>query len=85
MREDAPHWKYALRELLNEVRYVVQVGRQRRILPHYSPRWETPYQQERRWIQVGVFEMLTQDWLIMSRVLADREAAPSAGIIDART
>src|SRR5215471_20613467 len=85
MREDAPQREYSLRDLFNAVRYVVRTGCQWRFLPHDLPPWSAVYQQARRWLQAGVFEAITHDLRIIARLVAEREAQPSATILDART
>jgi len=85
MREDAPQREYSLRDLFNAVRYVVRTGCQWRFLPHDLPPWSAVYQQARRWLQAGVFEAITHDLRMIARLVAEREAQPSAAILDART
>ena len=85
MRDDAPQREYALRDLFNAVRYVVKTGCQWRFLPHDLPPWTAVYQQARRWLQAGVFEEITHDLRMIVRLVAEREAQPSAAILDGRT
>jgi len=85
MREDAPQREYALRDLFNAVRYVVKTGCQWRFLPHDLPPWAAVYQQARRWLQAGVFEQITHDLRVIVRLVAERDAQPSAAILDGRT
>jgi transposase len=85
MREDAPQREYSLRDLFNAVRYVVKAGCQWRFLPHDLPPWTAVYQQARRWLQAGVFEQITHDLRVIVRLVAERDARPSAAILDGRT
>ena len=85
MREDAPQREHSLRELFNALRYVVKTGCQWRFLPHDFPPWTAVYQQARRWFQAGVFEEVAHDLREMARLLADRQAQPTATILDGRT
>jgi len=85
MREDAPQREHALRDLFNAVRYVVKTGCQWRFLPHDLPPWTAVYQQARRWLQAGIFEQITHDLRMIVRLVAEREANPSATILDGRT
>src|SRR5579883_1892833 len=85
MREDAPQREHSLRELFNAVRYVVKTGCPWRFLPHDLPPWAAVYQQARRWLQAGVFEQITHDLRMIARLLAQREAQPSAAVLDGRT
>lgn len=85
MREDAPQRTYAMRDLFDAVRYVVRTGIQWRMMPHDFPPWDAAYQQARRWLQAGVFEAVAHDLRIVERILRERDEAPSAVILDART
>src|SRR6516225_10801190 len=85
MREDAPQREHPLRELFNAVRYVVKTGCQWRFLPHDFPPWTAVYQQARRWLQAGVFEQIAHDLRMIVRLVDEREAQPSAAILDGRT
>jgi transposase len=85
MREDAPQREYSLRDLFDAVRYVVKTGSQWRYLPHDFPPWTAVYQQARRWMAAGVFEDITHDLRMIVRMVAEREAQPTASILDGRT
>jgi transposase len=85
MREDVPQREYPLRDLFNALRYVVKTGCPWRFLPHDLPPWTAVYQQARRWLQAGVFEQITHDLRMIARLVAEREAQPSAIILDGRT
>ena len=85
MREDAPQREYALRELFNGLRYVVKAGCQWRMLPHDFPPWEAVYQQARRWHRAGAFAAAAHDLRVIARLVAGREAQPTAVVLDGRT
>lgn len=85
MREDAPQRDYPLRELFNGLRYVVKTSCQWRFVPHDLPPWTAIYQQARRWLQAGVFEQIAHDLRMIARLVDEREAQPSAIILDGRT
>jgi transposase len=85
MREDAPQREHSLREVFNALRYMVKTGCQWDYLPHEFPPWTAVYQQARRWIAAGVFEAITHDLRMILRLVEEREAQPSASILDART
>ena len=85
MREDAPQRGHDMREVFNAVRYVMKTGCQWRMLPHDFPEWTVAYQQARRWIQAGVFEEIAHDLRMILRLVDEREAQPSATILDGRT
>lgn len=56
-----------------------------RYLPHDFPPWAAVYQQARRWIEAGVFEEITHDLRMIARLVAERDAQPSAVILESRT
>src|SRR5215831_4624396 len=85
MREDAPQRGYALRDVFDAVRYVVKTGCQWDFLPHDFPPWTAVYQQARRWVAARVFEEITHDLRMILRMVSEREAQPSAVIMDGRT
>jgi transposase len=85
MREDAPQRDYSLRDQFNALRYVVKTGCQWGFLPHDFPPWTAVYQQARRWIAAGVFEQIAHDLRMILRLVDEREAQPTATILDART
>ena len=85
MRQDAPQRVHDLREIFNGLRYVVKTGCPWRMLPHDLPEWEAVYQQSRRWMDSGVFEEMAHDLRMIVRLVNEREAQPTAAILDART
>ena len=85
MRSDAPQRGHDLKEVFNAVRYVVKTGCQWRMLPHDLPDWTVVYQQARRWMQAGVFEAAAHDLRVIVRLVQERNAQPSAAILDGRT
>jgi transposase len=85
MRADAPQRSHDPREVFNAIRYVARTGCQWRMLPHDLPDWTVAYQQARRWFQAGVFEEIAHDLRMILRLVQEREAQPSATILDGRT
>src|SRR4051795_2230371 len=85
MREDAPQREYALRDVFNAVRYVVKTGCQWDFLPHDFPPASAVYQQARRWVAAGVFEDVAHDLRMILRLAGEREAQPTAAVLDGRT
>jgi transposase len=85
MRSDAPQRQYSLRDVFDAVRYVVKTGCQWDFLPHDFPPWTAVYQQARRWSAAGVFEDIAHDLRMILRMVAEREAQPTAAILDGRT
>jgi transposase len=85
MREDAPQREHPLRDVFDALRYLVKTGGQWRYLPGDFPPWPAVYQQARRWLAAGAFEAMAHDLRELLRIAADRNPAPSAAVLDART
>jgi transposase len=85
MRGDAPQRAYPLRRVFDAVRYVVRTGCQWDFLPHDFPPASAVYQQARRWVAAGVFEEAAHDLRMILRLVAGREAQPTAAVLDGRT
>jgi transposase len=85
MRENAPQREYALRDVFDALRYVVKTGCQWGMLPHDLPPWTAVYQQARRWMSAGAFEAVAHDLRMILRLVDEREAQPTAAILDSRT
>ena len=85
MKEDAPQRDHSSRELFNAVRYMVRAGCPWRMMPNDLPPWSAVHQQAQRWIKAGCFAALAQDLRAVLRLLAERDAEPTAVILDGRT
>jgi transposase len=85
MDEGAPQRVYALREVFNALRYMVRAGFPWRMMPHDLPPWGVVYQQTQRWIKAGSFEAMAHDLRAIVRLALERNADPSAIILDSRT
>lgn len=85
MHEAAPQREYSLREVFNALRYLVRMGGVWRMMPHDLPPWNVVYQQTQRWIKAGCFQAMAHDLRAMVRLALDRNAEPSAVILDSRT
>lgn len=85
MRVDAPQRTTDLREVFDALRYVVKTGCQWRQMPHDLPEWTVVYQQAQRWFRAGAFEAVAHDLRVILRLVSEREAQPSAAILDGRT
>ena len=83
--EDVSQRRYALREVFNGLRYIVRTGAHWRMLPHDLPPWPVVYQQMRRWLAAGSFENVVHELRLLLRRAAEREAPPTAAILDSRT
>lgn len=85
MREDAPQREHSLRDVFDALRWLVKTGSPWRYLPGDFPPWEAVYQQSRRWLEAGVFEVVTHDLRALVRLTQERRAEPSAAVMDGRT
>ncbi|MGL6073428.1 MAG: IS5 family transposase [Fimbriiglobus sp.] len=85
MRTDAPQRAHDMREVFNGIRYVIKTGCQWRMMPNDLPHWTVVYQQTRRWFDAGVFEAMAHDLRAIVRLVDEREAQPTAVILDGRT
>ena len=82
MDEAAPQRRHDLREVFNGLRYIARGGLQWRLMPNDLPPWQTVYQQTRRWMAAGVFEMIVHDLRELLRLVQGRAAQPTAAILD---
>jgi len=81
----APQRHHDLREVVNGLRYIARGGLQWRMMPNDLPPWEAVYQQTRRWMAAGVFELIVHDLRELVRLAQGRAAQPTAAILDSRT
>ena len=84
-REDATQREHSLRAVFNGLRYIVKTGNQWRFMPHDLPPWPVVYQQMRRWLDAGCFEIMVEDLRGLLREFAGRKDRPTAMILDSRT
>ncbi len=85
IREDAPQREYSLRDVFDAMRWLVKTGAQWRYMPGDFPPWAAVYQQVRRWVDAKAFEAMTHDLRELLRLAEQRNAQPSAVILDGRT
>jgi putative transposase len=74
-----------MREVVNAIFYVLRGGIPWRMLPHDLPPWQTVYHYFRLWRIDGRWEELNRILRQRLRVRMDREATPSAGIMDSQS
>lgn len=77
-REDNQSRQHSLRTLLNGVRSIVKTGNEWGLMPHDLPPWHAVYQQMRRWMAAGYFELLVEDVQSLLREFAGRKGRPTA-------
>jgi transposase len=74
-----------IREVVNAIFYLLRGGCAWRLLPHEFPKWKTVYHYQRAWRRAGLWEGIHSVLRECLRVLAGREALPSACIIDSQS
>ena len=84
-REDAAQREHSLRAVFNGLRYIVKTGNQWRMMPHDLPPWPVVYQQMRRWMEAGCFQIMVEDLRMLLREFAGRKSQPTTMILDSRT
>ena len=74
-----------MREVVNGVLYVLSTGCQRRYIPKDLPPRSTVHSYCLRWIEDGTLETIHHTLYVRCRELAEREASPTACIIDSQS
>jgi transposase len=83
--EDAGQRRHALRASYDALRWIVRAGAAWRLLPGDFPPWHAVYDQARRWLAAGCFEVMAHDLRVALRLAEGRAPEPSAAILDSRT
>jgi len=74
-----------LREVINAILYLLRAGCAWRMLPHDFPCWQTVYYYFQQWRDTELFVQINQTLREQVRVAQQREATPSAAIIDSQS
>ena len=74
-----------LREIVNALCYLARSGCQWRMLPKEFPKWQTVYYYFSRWRETEWFVALNEKLRQKIRLLAGKQANPSAAIIDSQS
>ncbi len=82
-REDAAQQRHDLRLVFTGAMWRARVGSG--VLPHEYGPWWAMYQQMRRWLEAGVFEVLVTDVQAIVREWEGRKGQPTAVCLDSRT
>jgi len=77
--------KIPRRALVDACCYVVRTGCAWRLLPKDFPHWDNVYKTFRRWSDQGRFEAMHDRLRQMWRVREERDAMPSAAVLDAQS
>ncbi len=77
--------KYALREVLNAILYLVKTGCQWRMLPRDFAPWKLVYYYFDTWKKQELFEVIQESLVQQTRLKKDKKEQPTVGIIDAQS
>jgi putative transposase len=77
--------KYAMRDVIDGIQYVLRGGCAWRLMPHDLPQWQTAYQTFRAWRQDGTWQRIHDQLRELLRTRMGRHPQPLAAIIDAQT
>lgn len=77
--------KWAKRDVVNAIFYVLATGCQWRALPEQYPHWNTVHRYHRQWSQDGTWERVGEFLTGLAREAEGRDLEPTAGAIDARS
>jgi putative transposase len=74
-----------VREVLNDLPYLLRSGGAWRLLPHEFPPWPTVYASFRRWQADGTWERIAEALRRDLRMALGRRPEPSAAVLDSQT
>lgn len=77
--------RYAYREIVNAIFYVVRTGCQWRNLPHDLPPWSLVHYYYHQWRKDGTWQKIHDALVKQTRNEMGREETPSAGVIDTQS
>jgi putative transposase len=74
-----------LREIVNALLYLSRTGCQWRMLPHDLPPWQKVYYYFKQWRNDGTLERINGELRTEIRLSVDKDAEPSAAIMDSQS
>jgi putative transposase len=77
--------KYAMREIVNAIRYVLRTGCSWRLLPHDFPPYRAVFHYCRTWRKDGTWERIHAGLRGEVRQAQGRNRLPSAGVVDSQS
>ena len=77
--------KYAFREIINAIRYVLRTGCAWRLLPHDFPPWSSVYGYFLNWTKQGLWSKINRYLRRAVRRQQGRHPEPSAGSVDSQS
>lgn len=75
----------SIREIVNGIFYVLRAGCPWRLIPSDLPPWSTLWRWFRLWRDEGLFARISHGLVVADREGRDREACPSAAVIDSQS
>jgi len=81
-KADAPQRDHDLREVFNDLRWIVRTGSAWRFMPHDLPPYHTVYQQTQLWIRASCFEALVHELRALIRLGEGKGVAPTAATFE---
>ena len=82
---DSRKRKSSLRSVWNALMYVVKTGCQWRMLPKDFPQWQLVYYYYRKWINLGLFDIILDKLRAKVRLRTHQNSKPTLGIMDSQT
>ena len=79
------HRGWPMREMMNAIFYVLRSGCPWRLLPEHFPPHQTTYRWFVRFRDDGLWESMNHHLTMLDRERVDREASPSAAVIDSQS
>jgi transposase len=77
--------KYARREIVNALVYLLRSGCAWRLLPHDLPPWRIVYWYFMQWKRDGTLEVIQYRLLLWSRTVHGRRRQPTVAILDSQS
>jgi transposase len=79
------HRKYAMREIINAIQYILRGGCAWRLMPHDLPHWRAAYEYFRQWRIDGTWVRIHDHLHQQLRTQMQRQVQPSAAILDSQS
>lgn len=79
------HRKYAMREIINAIQYILRGGCAWRLMPHDLPHWRAAYEYFRQWRNDGTWLRIHDNLHQQLRTQMQRHVQPSAAILDSQS
>lgn len=77
--------KYALRDIIDAIRYQTRTGCAWRYLPNDLPNWPSVMRFQQQWTRSGLLDLINEELVKRVRLAERRSADPTVAILDAQT